>query len=382
MTDAPVHLRALGWDHPRCLRPMEACTEEWRRQRGAEITWDARSLTAFGDQPLEEIADRYDLLVIDHPFCGRAAAAAALWPLDQLLAADTLGRLADDAIGPSHGSYSLGGSQWALATDAACQVAAFRPDLLSPEDLPHTWDQVHVLASANPGRIALPLTPAHAICSFLTLCANAGSPAASAPGALVDQEIGLWALDLLGGLAALGPPAAFESEPPDILEVLTTTNELLYVPLTFGYVSYSRADEREPTCRFVDIPSAGGGPVGSVLGGAGLAVSATSQHPDESVRFAAWASGADAQRTVVGPAGGQPGSRAAWTDPGLDETAEGFFSGTLATIESAWVRPRDAWWPAFQLEAGCALANGLAAGAEPSALLARLDELYTSATTA
>jgi multiple sugar transport system substrate-binding protein len=382
MTDAPAHLRALGWDHPRCLRPMEACSKEWRRQGGAEITWEARSLTAFGDQPLEEVAESYDLLVIDHPFCGRAAAAEALWPLDDLLAADELERLAADAVGPSHDSYSLDGSQWALATDAACQVSAFRPDVLPLEDLPHTWDEVLALASANRGRIALPLAPAHAVCTFLTLCANAASPAASTPGALVEADAGLRALQLLSDLAALGPPAALAWEPPEILELLTTTDELLYVPLTFGYVSYSRPDEREQTCRFVDIPSAGGGPVGSVLGGAGLAVSATSEHPGESARFAAWASGAEAQRTVVGPAGGQPGSRAAWTDPGLDETAEGFFTGTLATIESAWVRSRDAWWPAFQVEAGRILVDGLATGAEPGSLLARLDECYTSTRTA
>ena len=105
-------------------------------------------------------------------------------------------------------------------------------------------------------------------------------------------------------------------------------------------------------------------------------MSATSAHAEQAAAFAAFASGAEAQRTLVGPVGGQPGSRTAWNAPELDAAANGFFSGTLATIEQAWVRPRAHWWPAFQLEGGRLLNRGLAAGAEPAALLAALDERY------
>ena len=42
----------------------------------------SRSLEAFGDQPLEDVADQYDLIVIDHPFCGRAERTGCLTPLD------------------------------------------------------------------------------------------------------------------------------------------------------------------------------------------------------------------------------------------------------------------------------------------------------------
>ena len=74
--DAPrprVRLRALGWDHERCTAPMRACSEAWERLHPeVELVWQNRSLTAFGDEPLEEIAHRYDLIMIDHPFCGTA----------------------------------------------------------------------------------------------------------------------------------------------------------------------------------------------------------------------------------------------------------------------------------------------------------------------
>ena len=38
--------------------------------------------------------------------------------------------------------------------------------------------------------------------------------------------------------------------------------------------------------------------------------------------------------------GGQPASLAAWTDPQIDFEAGGFFSGTLETLRTAYVRPR------------------------------------------
>jgi multiple sugar transport system substrate-binding protein len=362
-------LRGLGWDHERCTAPLRACTDAWERIRpGVEIVWENRSLMAFGDEPLEEVAGRYDLLVIDHPFCGTAEATRTLTPLDDLLAPEVLATLESDSVGPSHASYSYGGRQWGLATDAACQVAAIRDDLV--DSAPATWDEVRELARMHPGRVAVPLSPAQAMCAFLTLCANAGAPAAERRDRLTDSEVAREAVELLADLYTLGPPAALEWQPPDVLSRLTTGDELVYVPLTFGFVTYARA------CRFLDIPSAGSGPVGSILGGAGLAVSSTSAHPEEAAAFAAYASGAEAQRTLVGPAGGQPGSRTAWNDPELDRAAGGFFSGTSATIEQAWVRPRERWWPRFQLEGGRLLNRGLAAAEAPRTIFESLDSLY------
>jgi multiple sugar transport system substrate-binding protein len=370
-------LRALGWDHPRCTAPMRACSEAWSELHPeVELGWENRSLTAFGDEPLEEVAHRYDLVMIDHPFCGTAEATGTLRPLDDLLAPELLAALAADSIGPSHASYTFHGRQWALATDAACQVAAVRDDLLDGGDAPATWDEVRALAGARPGIVAVPLAPAQAMCAFLTLCANAGDPAAEDATCLVDADVGLAAVELLTELYRLGPAEALGWEQPDVLGRLASGDTLVYVPLVFGFATYARADGAEHPCRFLDLASAGSGPIGGILGGAGLAVSAASAHPVEAAAFAAFASGAAAQRSLVGPAGGQPGSCSAWRAPELDEAANGFFSGTSATIERAWVRPRDAWWPAFQLEGGRLLNRSLANGVAPDALLAALGALY------
>lgn len=372
-----ISLQGLGWDHERCRAPLRVYSEAWGRLRPeVELSWEHRSLMAFGDEPLEEVADRYDLLVIDHPFCGTAEATGTLAPLEDLLPHDRLTALGADAIGPSHDSYSYHGHQWGLATDAACQVAAVRDELLEGAPAPATWEDVRELARLLPGRVALPLSPTQAMCAFLTVCANAGSPAAEDPARLVEWDVGLPAVELLAELYRLGPPDALEWQPPDVLGRLTAGEELVYVPLAFGFVTYARADRVQQPCRFLDVPSAGAGPVGSILGGAGLAVSSTSAEPAEAAAFAAFASGAEAQLALVGHAGGQPGSRTAWNDPGLDRAAGGFFSGTSATIERAWVRPRERWWPAFQLEAGRLLNRGLGGVVPPRTILESLDSLY------
>ena len=126
-----VTLRGMTWDHSRGFDPMIATALEYgRRNPGVAIQWEKRSLQAFADRPIEEMAGTYDLMVIDHPHVGEVARSG------QLLALDTLGReaemaqLAEQTVGVSHRSYEFDGHQWALAIDAATPVAAYRPDLL------------------------------------------------------------------------------------------------------------------------------------------------------------------------------------------------------------------------------------------------------------
>jgi multiple sugar transport system substrate-binding protein len=360
-------LRALGWDHPRCMSPMRACAQRWREVTGVEIAWEARSLEAFGDQPLEEAAAGYDLIVIDHPFCGRAAATRCLTPLDELLDGSVLDELRAGAVGPSHDSYDYAGHQWGLATDAACQVSAVRDDLLDGEPAPATWGAVLELARRRPGAVALPLSPPHAISSWLSISAAHGAEP------FADASVSEEATATLAELARLGPDEALGWEPPDVLGRLTTTDEIAHVPLTYGYSTYSSSPERP--CRFADVPVVDGVPRGAVLGGAGLAVSAASTQPGPAAEFAAWASGGDAQRQIVARTGGQPGHRSAWDDPELDRISGGFYSGTRASIDGAWVRPREEWWPVLQLDAGRLLTENLLAG-DVRSLTDRLRELH------
>jgi multiple sugar transport system substrate-binding protein len=254
-----------------------------------------------------------------------------------------------------------------------------RDDQLSAAGLetPQTWDQVLELARALPGRVAFPLYPTDAICSVLTLCASLGAPAAHGDRCFPDRAVGEHALGLLADLAPSLHVESLAFNPPRAFDRMQQTDEILYVPLAFGYTNYSRPSGHR--IRFLAPPSFPGHPVRSLLGGAGIAVSASSRHGGEAAAFSAWVCGAEAQARIVFPAGGQPASRTAWVDPELDAASGGFFRGTLGTMETAHVRPRAPWWPPFQEEAGLVVASFLADGGRPAGAVEELERLFARA---
>lgn len=83
-------------------------------------------------------------------------------------------------------------------------------------------------------------------------------------------------------------------EPPDALEA-AVAGEVTYIPLTYGYVSYSIRSHSRPTRRFFDIP----GVAGSILGGAGIPISASTKRLQEATAFAAWVCSAQTQHSIV-----------------------------------------------------------------------------------
>jgi multiple sugar transport system substrate-binding protein len=190
------------------MQPLRAGAEVWRERTGVAIEWQARSLRAFGDQPLEELAGSFDLLSIDHPFVGTAHALGCLAPLDELLPRETLAALAADGVGASHASYTYAGHQWGPATDAACQVAAVRGDLVGGA-APVTWQDVLELAARQSGRVGIPLVPADAICSYVTLLANAGHPPPASASAFARRDTGQAAIGTLAAPSRAGTPNAW-----------------------------------------------------------------------------------------------------------------------------------------------------------------------------
>jgi len=98
---APVRLRGMTWNHSRGYSPMVATAQRYGElHSGFEITWEKRSLQEFADRPLGQLADRYDLLVIDHPWVGFAARTGWLLPLDEHLPAPFLDEQATQSVGP------------------------------------------------------------------------------------------------------------------------------------------------------------------------------------------------------------------------------------------------------------------------------------------
>lgn len=368
----------MTWKHTRGLAPMVATAVRFRESHpDVSIEWEARSLSDFGEAPVENLAAQCDLVVLDHPYMGALARTKCFLPLDQHLSTESLRDFAADSTGPSYLTYEMEGHYWALAIDAAAQVAGWRADLLAREGLsvPQNWDDVFTLAKVRRGFVSLPLWPLDTLICFFTLCANAGDPCFTNPDRLVRRETGEYALATLRRLREIADPQTATENPIAVWERMSTKDEIAYCPLAFGYSNYACVGYRASVLSFGLIPSAGRGPIGATLGGAGLAISARCEHRDIALEYAAWVASRECQRTLYVDSGGQPGSNAAWQDDHPNTLAHGYFRATLPVLEQAFVRPRHAGFVRFQNLAAEVLTRFMAGDLSAADTLSELDRV-------
>lgn len=370
-----ITLKGMTWSHPRGYDPVAACGKLWEEKTGVAVTWDKRSLQDFESFPVDELAARYDLIIIDHPHVGQVTAENCLLPLDVPEHAAAAIALAAASVGPSFQSYTFAGRQWALPVDAAAQVQAWRPDLIGAPA--GTFDEV--LALAAEGRVLVPLRPPHSLMLFFTLAANLGRPCAvTGPGGLIDPAAGRRVLGLIRKLYTAIDPAALDLDPIEVSERMAQRDSAIAcVPYTYGYASYALAGFREARLAFADIPAAGAfGRVGSAIGGTGIAVSARTAHPDAAIDFAYWLASAEVQKGPYATAGGQPGHAAAWEDEAVNAPTGGFYRNTRATLDGGYVRPRHDGYMAFQAAAAERINQALRSGGDDDRVLADLNSAF------
>jgi multiple sugar transport system substrate-binding protein len=341
-----VTLKGLTWDHPRGYAPLLKGAPEYEKSLpGIQIHWDRRTLREFGEAPIEQYLDRYDLIIMDHPFVGFAAAHDVLVDLNPFLSAAENASLARDSVGRSAESYRYADGLWALPVDAATQVASYRPDLLQQLSLspPKSFDEVLQLgktARANGKFIALAACPIDAISLFFTLTANLGHPIAENADPFVDHAAAREALDRLHALIAVAHPKSTGWNPIQMYDHMVAEPDAVYCPWAYGYSNYSRRGN-SVRLQFANAPAAGEfGCAGTQLGGTGVAVSKQSPHHEEAVAYAKWLASPAHQRGTYVKEGGQPASLSAWLDPEINAAACGFFSDTLETLQKSYVRPR------------------------------------------
>lgn len=367
-------LKGMAWSHPRGYDPMVATAKAWKDQTGIDIAWDQRSLRDFESFPVEELARQYDLIVIDHPHVGQITAERCLLALDLPGRETERAELARRSVGQSYSSYNFEGHQWAFPIDAAAQVMAFRADII--ERPPASWNEVVELARI--GQVVLPMLPPHSLMTFFTLAANLGTPCALGPGELIGAEAGAEVYERLAEITALIEPSNFAMDAIAAAEALARPDALVSVmPYGYGYVSYAREGFRPRPLSFANIPALGPhGPIGSALGGTGIAVSAFSEYPEAAIDYAYWVASAQVQRTIYASSGGQPGHAAAWEDETVNAAADGFYRDTRTTLEGAWVRPRHNGYMAFQEAASRRINAGLMGKAPARDIVAALNHLY------
>ena len=377
-----ITLRGITWDHPRGYGGLRASADAYSTlHTDVKVEWHVRSLQAFADQPADEVASRFDLIVLDHPSIGAAADRGVVLPLDEHLDRRILEEMAASAIGRSHESYVWADRSWALAIDAAAQVAAYRADLLARADalVPRSWDDVLTMIGAlrRQGlRIAMPSIPVDAVCAFLGTCRALGEEPFTNPTAVVGRPVGREALEVLRSVIERSHPASLTWNPPSMLEHMATEDDVAFCPLAFGYSTFGREGFVPHPLRFAPGPVARTDVPSGTLGGAGLAVSAASAHPDAACAYAAFVAAAETQRTTYVSGGGQPAHRAAWTDAEIDASTGGFFGDTIDAVEMAYLRPRNDGFLAFQDRAGALVHAWLREGGDADRTLDALDATY------
>lgn len=370
-----LQLKGMTWSHPRGYDPMVECSTIFMQNTGIEVTWDKRSLQDFESFAVEKLARNYDLIVIDHPHVGQITASECLVPFGINEQQESLDEYQQHSVGPSYKSYFWKGQQWALPIDAAAQVQAYRPDIISHPL--KSWEEI--MGLAKNGQIILPLRSPHALMCFYTLAANRGHPCNTEDGDLISITEGVATYRLLDELVSSLDPECFDMDPIAALEAMSASDSPFAVmPYGYGYVSYALEGFRPNLLSFTDIPSIekGGLPVGSVLGGTGIAVSAFSKHREEAMKFAYWVASSEVQRFPYAAAGGQPGHAMAWHDKNVNLATHGFYLNTLSTLEASFVRPRHNGYMHFQNAASERLSIGLKNREQPESVISDINVLY------
>lgn len=356
-----VHLFGMTWGHRRATEPLAALDRVFRKERpDVTIKWRVRPLSGFEFDPLNRLAEENDLIIYDHPFCGLIDKTDCL-----LSVADIVTQAGGSSafIGPSTETYRFGKGEWAVPVDAACQVAAYRPDLLARLDrpVPRTWDDVCDLGEYGGKRgmsVAIGLHGVHSLMTFFSLCANLGSPYATDEAGPDSANPAMReALSQMRRLVDLCRAPVLDWNSIRIQDALAESDDLIYCPAVYGFAAYGEADCRNRLA-FGPFPglNRAAPDTGSTIGGAGLGVSArVADEPNKfeaALAYARLAASAHTQMSIFPQHHGQPAHRDAWTDPEIDSAFNGFFSATRTTIERSWLRPRYNGYLRFQAEAG------------------------------
>ncbi len=370
-------LKGITWNHSRGITPLQAVSQRYAELHpGVEITWSKRTLQEFADFPIEKLTETYDLLVIDHPWVGRAAATGCVLPLNEILPEGYLAGLAENSAGGAHQSYTYAGKQWALAIDAAAPVASYRKDLLERHGraVPAAWDDLIVLA--KDGKVALPAIPIDTLMNFYAFCLVHGDSLFKNPEEFVARENGVQALMTMKELYRLLDKSMFSLNPVAVAETMAGTDRYLYCPFAYGYSNYARAGYAAHLLHYTDVVTFHNKPLRTTIGGTGLAVSAHSRHQETAVDFARFAASGNCQKTLYVQHGGQPGHRSAWVDGLANQLTNGYFRDTLATLENGYIRPRYNGYLYFQDHAAHPLWQCLSDDTDEERTLDIMNQIY------
>jgi multiple sugar transport system substrate-binding protein len=376
---ASVQLVGIAWDHSRALPPLVATAQRYEETHpGVRIHWQKRTLDEFGHAPIDVLAQKFDLIVIDHPWAGFCFEKGLVHDLKPVVPAAALAELEENSIGGTFNSYVWQEKILALPIDAATPAPSWRTDLLERNGLqaPQTWGEAVALAQRK--LAVIPGFNADLFLHFIMLLKALGAEPFAGQEMIAPREIMRQAVELLHELTAPMPREIFSMNPIQIAERMTTTDDFAWNAFGYSYNNYARPGFAPKQLRFGNLISLkpGGPRLRSVLGGTGIAISANCKNVAAAVDYALFTANGHTQKTIYVQAGGQPSHGAAWRDGLADQLCGGFFSGTRTAQEEAIVRPRYSGYVALQTDGGNALRAHLRDGRSLDPTLDELDELY------
>lgn len=373
-----IILKGITWAHSRGFTPLMAYAQRFGElYPQVEVKWEKRTLQQFADFPIEKLAEKYDLLSIDHPWVGCAAATECVLPLEQFLPKEFLDDQLQNTVGGSHLSYNYNGHQWALAIDAAVPTASYRVDLFAKNkrEIPTTWEEV--IALAEEGKVAVPAVPIDLLMNFFTFCIAKGKPPFLSKEEVTDEATGISALETMEELYAVVDKKMFGYNPIAVAELMTKTDDYWYCPFAYCYSNYSREGFAENILTYTNLVTyKNTGNLRGTIGGTGLAVSAFSQQQEYALEFAKEITSAKCQSTFYVEHGGQPGHKSAWTNEKANSLCNNFFKNILPVMENGYVRPRYNGCLFFQDHAGKPLQQYLIGNVSAGEVLKEMNEVY------
>lgn len=372
-----IVLNGITWGHSRGITPLLAASQRYAELHpDVEIRWSKRTLQEFADFPIEKLTTQYDLLIIDHPWVGCAAATNCVLPLNNHLPAEYLQDQLKNSVGYSHQNYNYKNKQWALAIDAATPVASYRKDLFDKSEMtiPQTWQGL--IALAKTGVVAMPAIPIDMLMNFYSFCIAHGQTPFANEETIIDEETGVAAIETMKELYALLDKKMFSCNPIAVAELMSSTDDYLYCPFAYGYSNYSRTGYAKKLLHYKDVVTFKNNKLKTTIGGTGLAVSAFSKHKEIAVDFAAMVVSGECQRTLYVQHGGQPGHRSAWMEADANNLTHDFFTNVLPAMDNGYIRPRYNGYLHFQDNAGLPLQKCIMENGSPVNALYKMNEIY------
>ena len=365
-----IKLKGITWAHTRGYVPMVATAQRFNELNPEiEIEWEKRSLRDFENAPVEQLAEKYDLLIIDHPWAGFASKNGVLIPLEKDFLDDQL----KNSVGQSHLSYNFDGFQSALAVDAACPVCVYRPKYFADKNLPKDWNEL--LELAKTGIVIFAGQPIYLLMDFYMLCSTL-SDNLFKTDKVIDDDTGILVLEKMRELAGYCTKEIFSWNTIKVNEILSSESDYYYCPYVYGFSNYSRAGYARHILKAGDIIQYEGRQMSAVLGGTGLAVSSKCRNIGAAIKYVEFTASKEIQKTLLFDNGGQPGHREAWLDNEVNRRSLNFFKDTLKTLDNSYLRPRYDGYLYFQDNAGEIVRDFIKDGGNVKDTLDKINSLY------